>query len=83
MPAFILILFSPGRKVQINVRLRSVQIVNVSDLVNVQGFACSFKYHPLVIYSSMLLYPVLPPCLHFLLYLFSLSGWISSHKSQK
>lgn len=42
MPPFTLILFSRGRKVQINMRLRSVQMVNVSDVVIVQGFACSF-----------------------------------------
>lgn len=55
MPPFTLILFYLGRKVGINMRLRSVQMDNVSDLVIVQGFACSFEYLPLVIYSSVFL----------------------------
>lgn len=61
MPPFPLILFYSGRKVEINMRLRSVQMENVSDLVIVQDFACSFQYLTLVICSSVFIHPVLLP----------------------
>lgn len=41
--------------------LRSVQMGNVSGLVIVRGFACSFEYLPLVVYSSVFLYLILSP----------------------